>query len=147
MIINKSIYAIFAIVTTISLTLFSNDGVASYAQTNTTDSSNATSMASNATSMASNATSMASNATTTSSAQSSSSSNPAVTYIDAGISAIRSGDNDAGKKSLYEAEVALEDKPESVDAEKHVEAALKALKDGDTNGVIFHAEEAKKTLS
>ncbi len=131
--LNKSIYVIFAIVTSLSLTLYSNDGVASYAQTNTTSNSNASSMASNATTTAGN--------------QSSSSSNPAVTLIDAGISAIKGGDNDAAKKNLYEAEVALEDKPESVDAEKHVEAALKALKDGDTNGVIFHAEEAKKTLS
>jgi hypothetical protein len=43
--------------------------------------------------------------------------------------------------------VALEDNPNSAGAEKHVEAAaLKALKDGDTKGATFHAEEAKKGL-
>jgi hypothetical protein len=75
-----------------------------------------------------------------------SSDNSAKSSIDAGISAIKSGDNEGAKKNLYEAEVALEGNPNSVGAEKHVEAALKALKDGDTKGVVFHAEEAKKGL-
>ena len=131
MTLNKSNYTIFAIVATTSLILFSYN-VASYAQTNATDNSTSASMASNV---------------TTSAAQSSSSSNPAVTHIDAGISAIKSGDSEGAKKNLYQAEVALEDNPNAAGAEKHVEAALKALKDGDTKGALFHAEEAKKGLS
>ena len=84
---------------------------------------------------------------TSAAAQSSSSGNPAVTSIDAGISALKSGDNEGAKKNLYKAEAALEGNPNGAGAEKHVEAALKALKDGDTKGATFHAEEAKKGLS
>jgi hypothetical protein len=73
---------------------------------------------------------MTSNVTASSSAaQSSSSGITAVNNIDAGISAINSGDNEGAKKNLYKAEVALEGKPDVAGAEKHVEAALKALKD------------------
>ena len=41
----------------------------------------------------------------------------------------------------------LEDKPNQGGAEKHIEASLQALKDGDTNGALTHAEEAKKGLA
>ena len=67
--------------------------------------------------------------------------------IDSGISMIKSGDNDGAKKSLYQAEASLEDQPNQSGAEKHIEASLKALKDGDTNGALTHAEEAKKGLA
>ena len=132
MTLNKPNYVILAIIATTSLILFSYN-VASYAQTNATGNSTSASMASNVT-------------TSAAVAQSSLSGNTAKTSINAGISAINSGDNEGAKKNLYQAEVALEDNPNSVGAEKHVEAALKAIKDGDTKGAIFHAEEAKKGL-
>jgi hypothetical protein len=78
---------------------------------------------------------------------SSTSDNPVLKSIDDAISAIKSSDNKAGKKLLYEAESALEGKSDVVDAEKRIEASLQALKDGDTNAAISHAEEAKKSLS
>jgi hypothetical protein len=67
--------------------------------------------------------------------------------IDAGISAIKSGDSNGAKKSLLQAESALEGNPKLSTAEKHVESSLQALKDGDTNGAINHAQEAKGGLS
>ncbi len=67
--------------------------------------------------------------------------------IDSSISMIKSGDNEGAKKSLLQAEFSLEDKPNLSGAEKHIEASLKALKDGDTNGALTHAEEAKKGLA
>ena len=136
MTLNKPNYVILAIIAATSLVLFSYNVASSYAQTNATD--NSTSSAS----MASNVTTSAAAA-----AQSPSPGNPAVTSIDAGISALKSGDNEGAKSNLYKAEEALEGNPNSAGAEKHVEAALKALKDGDTKGATFHAEEAKKGLS
>ena len=47
---------------------------------------------------------------------------------------------------FYQAVLALEDKPNLANAEKQIEASLKALKDGDTNAAITHAEKAKKNL-
>jgi hypothetical protein len=70
-----------------------------------------------------------------------------VKAIDAGISAIKSGDNNGGKKNLLQAESALEGNPKLAGAEKHIEASIQALKDGDTNGAISHAQEAKNGLS
>jgi hypothetical protein len=67
--------------------------------------------------------------------------------IDAGVSAIKSGDSNGAKKSLLQAESALEGNPKLSTAEKHVESSLQALKDGDTNGAINHAQEAKGGLS
>jgi hypothetical protein len=75
-----------------------------------------------------------------------SSSNPVVKSIDVAISSLKSGDNNSGRKSLLQAESALEGNSKAVDAEKHIEASLQALKDGDTNGAINHAELAKKSL-
>jgi hypothetical protein len=65
-------------------------------------------------------------------------------HIDSAISAIKSGDNDEGRKQLLEAEKSLEGVTSAVDAEKRIEAALKILKDGDSNGSISQAEEAKR---
>jgi hypothetical protein len=139
MTLNKPNYIILAIIAATSLVLFSyNVAASSYAQTNATD---------NSTSSASMASNVTTSAAAAAAAQSPSPGNPAVTSIDAGISAIKSGDNDGAKSNLYKAEVALEGNPNSAGAEKHVEAALKALKDGDTKGATFHAEEAKKGLS
>jgi hypothetical protein len=66
--------------------------------------------------------------------------------IDSGIASINNGDSDGAKKSFYQAELALEDKPNLSGVEKQIEASLKALKDGDTNAALTHAEEAKKNL-
>jgi lipopolysaccharide export LptBFGC system permease protein LptF len=70
-----------------------------------------------------------------------------IMHIDSAISAIKSGDNDKGRKQLFEAEKLLEGVESVVDAEKRIEAALKILKDGDSNGSISQAEEAKKLLT
>jgi len=119
---------------TISIILVSN-GIVSYAQTNSSDLTvGYNSSISNSSSTTVN------NATSTSD-------NPVVQSIDAAIKAIKDGDKDSGKKSLLKAEEALEGKSDLVDAEKRVEASLAALKDGDNNAAISHAEEAKKSLS
>ena len=70
-----------------------------------------------------------------------------IKLIDLSISMIKSGDNDGAKKSLLQAESAIEGKSNLSGAEKHIEASLKALKEGDTNGALMHAEEAKKGLA
>lgn len=119
---------------TISIMLVSN-GIVSYAQTNSSDITvGYNSSISNSSSTTVN------NATSTSD-------NPVVQSIDAAIKAIKDGDKDTGKKLLLKAEEALEGKSDLVDAEKRVEASLAALKDGDNNAAISHAEEAKKSLS
>ena len=119
---------------TISIILVSN-GIVSYAQTNSSDITvEYNSSISNSSSTTVN------NATSTSD-------NPVVQSIDAAIKAIKDGDKDTGKKLLLKAEEALEGKSDLVDAEKRVEASLAALKDGDNNAAISHAEEAKKSLS
>jgi hypothetical protein len=51
-----------------------------------------------------------------------------------------------GGKQLLEAEKLLEGVQSAIDAEKRIEAAIKALKDGDSNGSISQAEEAKKVI-
>jgi hypothetical protein len=79
-------------------------------------------------------------------ATSSSPNNEIIQSIDAGIASINKDDSDGAKKSFYQAELALEDKPDLSSVEKQIEASLKALKDGDTNAAITHAEEAKKNL-
>jgi hypothetical protein len=76
-----------------------------------------------------------------------SSNDPIVIQIDAAISAINDGKTDEGRKSLFEAEKLMEGKPSIADSEKRVEAAIKALSDGDTNGSVSQAEEAKKSLA
>ena len=126
---NKSIQSIMLGLATISIILVSN-GIVSYAQTNSTMAmSNST------------------NSTKVNNATSTSSDNPIVKSIDDAIKAIKNGDKDSGKKSLLKAEEALEGKSGLGDAEKRVEAALAALKDGDTTAAISHAEEAKKSIS
>jgi hypothetical protein len=131
---NKSIQSIMLGLATISIILVSN-GIVSYAQTNSSDITvGYNSSISNSSSTTVN------NATSTSD-------NPVVQSIDAAIKAIKDGDKDSGKKSLLKAEEALEGKSDLADAEKRVEASLAALKDGDNNAAISHAEEAKKSLS
>ena len=125
----KSTVSLILGLATISIILISN-GVVSYAQTNSTMAmSNST------------------NSTKVNNATSTSSDNPIVKSIDDAIKAIKNGDKDSGKKSLLKAEEALEGKSGLGDAEKRVEAALAALKDGDTTAAISHAEEAKKSIS
>jgi hypothetical protein len=87
------------------------------------------------------------NATTNATTNTSSSSDdPAVVQMDAAIGAINDGKTDEGRKHLFEAEKLMEGKPSIADSEKRVEAAIKALKDGDASGSINQAEEAKKSL-
>ena len=118
---------IFSLLSIVPLLLISNS-VLSFGQTNATNSTATTS----------------SNQTNTATAD-----NPndeIIKSIDSGILMIKSGDNDGAKKSLYQAEASLEDQPNQGGAEKQIEALLKALKDGDTNGALAHAEEAKNSL-
>ena len=67
--------------------------------------------------------------------------------IDSAIAAIQGGSTEEGRKQLLQSEKLLEDMQYASTAEKHIEAALQALKQGDNSGSISHAEEAKKTLS
>ena len=62
------------------------------------------------------------------------------------IIAIKNGKIDEGRKHLLEAEKLMEGRPSIADSEKRIEAAIKALNDGDSNGSISQAEEAKKSL-
>lgn len=128
---SKSTVSLILGLATITIILISN-GVVSYAQTNSTMES---------------AMSNSTNSTTANNATTTSSDNPVVKSIDDAIKAIQNGDKDSGKKSLLKAEEALEGKSGLGDAEKRVEAALAALKDGDTTAAISHAEEAKKSIS
>jgi hypothetical protein len=129
---NRSIQVVLMGLATVSLLLVTN-GLSSYAQTtysNQTIGSNTSSSAANAT--GTNTTSLPSN--------------PVVKNLDEGIKAIKADDKSAGKKALLHAESALEGKSDSVDAEKHVEAAIQALKEGDSNGAISQAQQAKEKL-
>jgi hypothetical protein len=76
-----------------------------------------------------------------------SSNDQVIMHIDSAISSIKSGDTDEGRKQLLQAEKLLEGVESAVDSEKRIEAALKILKDGDSNGSISQAEEAKKLLT
>lgn len=67
--------------------------------------------------------------------------------IDSAITAIQGGNIDEGRKQLLLSEKLLEDMPSASAAEKHIEAALQALKQGDNTGSVTHAEEAKKMLN
>jgi len=118
----------------ISMLFFSN-GIVSYAQSNSSE----VTLGTNTTISASNSTQM-NNST-------SHSDNPTVQSIDEAIKALNGGDKDTAKKLLLKAEESLEGKSNLEGAEKRVEAALAALKDGDINSAISHAEEAKKNIS
>jgi len=118
----------------ISMILFSY-GLVSYGQSNSSE----VTLGTNTTTSGSNST-QANNST-------SQSDNPTVQSIDDAIKALNAGDKDTAKKLLLKAEESLEGKSNLEGAEKRVEAALAALKDGDINSAISHAEEAKKNLS
>ncbi len=125
---------LFSLLSIVPLLLISNS-VLSFGQTNATNSTAAIT---------------SSNQTNTTATTTTTTDNPnseTIKSIDTGISMIKSGDNDGAKKSLYQAESSLEGKPNQGGAEKHIEASLQALKDGDTNGALTHAEEAKKGLA
>ena len=78
-------------------------------------------------------------------ASSASSSNQSIgPQIDSAITAIQGGNADDGRKQLLQSEKLLEDMPSASAAEKHIEAALQALKQGDNTGSITHAEEAEE---
>ena len=72
--------------------------------------------------------------------------NPTVQSIDAAIKSLNNDDKDGAKKLLLTAEESLEGKSDLQNAEKRVEASLAALKNGDTNAAISHAEEAIKNI-
>jgi hypothetical protein len=101
----------------------------------------------NSTNEANSNSSTATNATNSTSAAASQQNLPIVSTIDKAIDSIKSGDNDNGKKQLLSAEQQLEGKPNVSDAEKHIEGSLQALKDGDNNGAISHAQLAKDMLN
>ena len=67
--------------------------------------------------------------------------------IDSSIIAIQGGNTDEGRKQLLQSEKTLEDMPSASAAEKHIEAALQALKQGDNTGSVTHAEEAQKMFN
>jgi hypothetical protein len=85
--------------------------------------------------------------TTSATSTTKSSNDQVIMHIDAAISAIKSGDNDKGRLELLQAEKLLEGVESAVDSEKRIEAAIKILKDGDSNGSISQAEQAKKSLT
>ena len=87
------------------------------------------------------------NTSTTAATTTKSSNDQVIMHIDSAISSIKNGDNDEGRKQLLQAEKLLEGVESAVDSEKRIEAALKILKDGDSNGSISQAEEAKKLLT
>jgi len=118
----------------ISMLLISN-GIVSHAQ----DNSSEVTLGTNTTISTSNST-QGNNST-------SQSDNPTAKSIDAAIKALNEDDKDTAKKLLLKAEESLEGKSNLEGAEKRVEAALAALKDGDINSAISNAEEAKKNLS
>jgi len=75
------------------------------------------------------------NATTTSA-------NPVVKNLGNAISSLKTNDSVAAKTDLRNAEKEMEADPSLQSGEKHVEAALGALKDGDIKGAIDHAQQA-----
>lgn len=132
---NRTIQSIMFGIATISLLLVSNS-VGTSAQTNFTNAIGD-----------SNVSNSTLNSTSVTNSTSTNSDNPIVQSIDAAIKAIKDGDKDSGKKLLLKAEEALEGKSDLVDAEKRIEASLAALKDGDNNGAISQADEAKMNIS
>jgi hypothetical protein len=122
-------------IATISLLLVSNS-VGTSAQTNFTNAIGD-----------SNVSNSTLNSTSVTNSTSTNSDNPIVQSVDAAIKAIKDGYKDSGKKLLLKAEEALEGKSDLVDAEKRIEASLAALKDGDNNGAISQADEAKRNIS
>jgi len=66
--------------------------------------------------------------------------------INSAIAAIQGGNADEGRKQLLQSEKLLEDMPSASAVEKHVEAALQALKQGDNTGSITHAEAEAKQI-
>ena len=132
---NRTIQSIMFGIATISLLLVSNS-VGTSAQTNFTNAIGD-----------SNVSNSTLNSTSVTNSTSTNSDNPIVQSIDAAIEAIKDGDKDSGKKLLLKAEEALEGKSDLVDAEKRIEASLAALKDGDNNGAISQADEAKMNIS
>ena len=86
-------------------------------------------------------------ATIAAESSSSSSADQVIVHLDSAISAIKSGDNDEGRKQLIQGEKLLEGVESAVEPEKRIEAAIKALKDGDSNASISQSEEAKKLIT
>ena len=70
------------------------------------------------------------------------SANPVVKNLGDAINSLKKNDNAAAKTDLRNAEKEMEADPSLQSGEKHVEAALAALKDGDIKGAIDHAQQA-----
>ena len=120
----KNVYSatIVGIVLTLGILVTSNT-LSSYGST--TNSSIATG----------NTTNTNTNVTTTSA-------NPVVKNLDNALNSLKKNDNAGAKTDLRNAEKEMEADPSLQSGEKHVEAALAALKDGDTKGAIDHAQQA-----
>lgn len=72
---------------------------------------------------------------------------PIISDINKAIDNIKKGDDKTARKQLLSVEKVLEDMPSASGAEKHIEASLDALKAGDNNGAIMHAQGAISELS
>ena len=70
------------------------------------------------------------------------SANPIVKNLGDALNSLKKNDNVAAKTDLRNAEKEMEADSSLQSGEKHVEAALAALKDGDINGAIGHAQQA-----
>ena len=80
----------------------------------------------------------------TTSTKSEKTSTPSIsTDIDKTITAIKNGDTNSGKKQLSSIKDKIEGNPDTFTGENHIEDAIQALKDGDNNRAIIHAQEAE----
>jgi hypothetical protein len=70
------------------------------------------------------------------------STNPVVKNLGDALNSLKKNDNAAAKTNLRNAEKEMESDAALQSGEKHVEAALGALKDGDIKGAIDHAQQA-----
>ena len=107
---------------------------------NTTNSSLSTGNTPNANASTVNATLATGN--TTNANATNTSANPVVKSLGDALNSLKNNDNAGAKTNLRNAEKEMEGDPSLQSGEKHVEAALGALKDGDIKGAIDHAQQA-----
>lgn len=87
------------------------------------------------------------NSSNTTSTTNNSANSKVISDIKNAIDNLNKGDSKTAKKDLLTSEDQLEGKPGASDAEKHIEASLQALKDGDNKGAITHAQGAIDLLN
>jgi hypothetical protein len=107
---------------------------------NTTNSSLSTGNSPNTNASTVNATLTGGN--TTNANVTTTSANPVVKNLGDALNSLKNNDNAAAKTNLRNAEKEMEGDPSLQSGEKHVEAALGALKDGDIKTAIDHAQQA-----